>query len=202
MWRNRVHISFGFCLLAGWFAAVNGWRPLVTVLGAAAVHEAGHWVALRALGARIRALRIGPLGAVLETDARSLSYGRELAAVLAGPGANLLCAWVLTLAGCGQTALIGAHLVLGAFNLLPVGPLDGGRALRLALSWRWGPAGEEVARWVSAAASLAAAAGLGALICYTGGSLWLLPAMGGLLAGAAEDLLRGKAKKGGLSPPL
>lgn len=164
---------------------VNGWRPLLLVLFAAGVHEAGHWAVLRALGAELRCLRLGPLGAVLETDARSLSYGQELAAVLAGPGANLLCALALALTGPGREAAIGAHLVLGGFNLLPVGPLDGGRALRLALSWRWGPAGEEAACRISGAAALVTAAGLAMLIWYTGGSLWLLPTLGGLLAEAA-----------------
>lgn len=190
MWRSRVRVAFGFWLLTGWFGVVNGWRALCLVLFAAAAHEAGHWLALRLLGAEIRSLRIGPLGAVLETGAQSLSYGKELAAVLAGPGSNLLWAWALSLLGPGWEAPIGAHLVLGVFNLLPVGPLDGGRAVRLILAWRWGPAGEEAARWVSAAVALAAAAGLGVLIWHTGGSLWLLPAMGGLLAAAAGELRR------------
>lgn len=91
-----IRISPGFCLLVGWFAAINGWQLLAAVLGAAAIHEAGHYAALRLLGTRILGLRIGLLGAVLETDSTALSYGGELAAVLAGPVANLLSAVVLT----------------------------------------------------------------------------------------------------------
>ena len=34
MW-SKIQVSAGFCLLAGWFAAVNGWRLLAVVLGAA-----------------------------------------------------------------------------------------------------------------------------------------------------------------------
>ena len=49
MWRE-IRISPGFCLLTGWFAAVNGWQLLAAVLGAAAIHEGGHWLALRLLG--------------------------------------------------------------------------------------------------------------------------------------------------------
>lgn len=188
MWRE-IRISPGFCLLTGWFAAVNGWRLLAAVLGAAAIHEGGHWLALRLLGAKILGLRIGVLGAVLETDSRGLSYGGELIAVLAGPGANLAAALVLT--ALDREMLAGAHLVLGAFNLLPVRPLDGGRALYLAVSWALGSAaGERVTRWAGFTAALALAVCLGWVMERTGGSLWLLPALAGLLAAAGREALR------------
>lgn len=188
MWHNRLQITPGFWLLLGWFAAVNGWRPLAAVLSAAILHELGHWAALRLLGARLLSLRLGALGAVMETDSGRLSYGGELAAVLAGPGTNLLCALVLSALGPGTEALVGAHLILGAFNLLPVRPLDGGRALCLLLTWLLGPRGEEAARWISAVSALAAAVGLAFVIRLTGGSLWLLPAIAGALAAGAREL--------------
>ena len=188
----RIRISPGFCLLTGWFTAVNGWKLLAAVLGAAALHEAGHWAALRLTGAKIRGLRIGVLGAVLETDSAGLSYGRELAAVLAGPGANLLGA--LALAPWGAETAVGAQLVLGGFNLLPVRPLDGGRALYLAAAWLAGPsAAERIACWAGGTTALA----LGGLVLWligrTGGSLWLLPAAFGLLAAALRELHGRKA---------
>lgn len=188
MWPE-IRVSPGFCLLAGWFAVANGWQLLAAVLGAAAIHEGGHWLALRLLGARILGLRIGVLGAVLETDSRGLSYGGELAAVLAGPGANLAAALALT--ALGQETAVGAHLVLGAFNLLPARPLDCGRALYLAASWALGPAaGETLVRWTGFTAALALAAVLGAVMQRTGGSLWLLPALAGLLAAAGREAFR------------
>jgi len=186
MWRD-LRITPGFCLLTGWFAAVNGWRLLATVLGAAALHELGHWLALRLLGAEITGLRLGALGAVLEADRRRLSYGAELAAVLAGPGSNLLGAVVLTALGWETEA--GAHLVLGAFNLLPLRPLDGGRALELAAGWLLGPqAGERLARWSGGVTALVLAACLAAVMGRTGGSLWLLPALAGVLAAGGREI--------------
>ncbi len=62
------------------------------VLGASTVHELGHWLVLRLLGARIQAFRLTALGAELTANSGRLSYGRELLAVLAGPGANLAAA--------------------------------------------------------------------------------------------------------------
>ena len=118
----RFRISPGFCLLLFWFGTVNGWRLLGTILLAAAVHELGHCLVLRLAGARITGLRIGVLGAVLETDSSRLSYARELLAALAGPGANLTAAWLLGRVP-GASAASGAHLVLVLFNLLPVRPL-------------------------------------------------------------------------------
>ena len=164
-------------LLAVWFALANGWEPLATVLGAAAVHELGHWVTLRLLGAKVTGFRLCVLGASLETDSGRLSYGGELAAVLAGPAANLLAALALTAAGRGPAAA-GANLVLCLFNLLPIRPLDGGRALYLLVSWPAGPgAGEAAVRWAGSVTAAALAALIGCVIWRTGGSLWLLPAL-------------------------
>jgi stage IV sporulation protein FB len=188
--QSDFRVSPGFCLLAGWFGAVNGWRLLAEVLSAAALHELGHWLVLRLLGVRVTRLRLGVFGAVLETDSGRLSYGQELAAVLAGPGTNLLCALALTAAGPGLEEAAGAHLVLGAFNLLPVRPLDGGRALYLLTAWLFGPSvGERTARWSGTATALAMAIALGELMRRTGGSLWLLPPMAGMLAAAWREFV-------------
>lgn len=174
-------ISPGFCLLALWFAYANGWRMLGVVLLAAAVHEAGHCLALRLAGGRVLGMQVGVLGAVLRTDSSRLGYGGELFAVLAGPGANLLAAWVLV--KLGREVLAGAHLVLACCNLLPLWPLDGGRALELLVSWAFGPeAGFRALRLAGAVTALAVGGGLAALVWVTGGSLWLLSAAGGVMA--------------------
>lgn len=185
--KPEVRVSVGACLLVGWFAMVNGWRMAGLVLSAAALHELGHYMMLRLLGDRVAALRISVFGAVMTADGAALSYGREMAAVLAGPAVNLLAG--LVLARLGYPTAAGAHLVLCAFNLLPVRPLDGGRAMYLLVSWVAGPAaGETVCRWLGGCIALSLATALVWLVVRSGGSLWLLPAAGGLAATAFREL--------------
>lgn len=180
-------MSVGVCLLVGWFTMVNGWRLTGLVLSAAALHELGHYAVLRLQGARVTALRVSVFGAEMTADGTGLSYGRELAAVLAGPLVNLLAG--LALARLGYPAAAGTHLVLCAFNLLPVRPLDGGRALYLLACWAAGPAaGERVCRWLGGCAALSLATALAWVMIRSGGSLWLLPAAGGLAAAAFREL--------------
>lgn len=185
-WR-KIRVSGGFLLLTAWFGLANGWGLLATVLWAAALHEMGHLAALRMLGAGITGFRLGLCGAVLETDSTGLSYGGELLAVLAGPAVNLVCA--LALGRLGWDTAAGAHLMLGAFNLLPVRPLDGGRALWLAAVWLLGPAaGEGICRLLGTVTALLLAGVLAAVMRASGGSLWLLPAVGSLLAAAFREM--------------
>ena len=189
-WSERVRVSGGFWLLAAWFALANGPALLAVILSAAALHEGGHMAALYLLGGRAEGLRVTVFGAELDTDAARLSYPRELAVVLAGPAVNLLCGLILSALGVWTAA--GAHLSLCVFNLLPVRPLDGGRALQLLVSWLAGPeAGERAARRIGAAAALTLCAGAVWLMSRTGGSLWLLPAAAGLLAAAVRETALG-----------
>ena len=199
----RVQVTGGFVLLTAWFVLANGWEPLVTVLGAAAFHELGHWTVLHLLGAKAAALRLSVLGAAMEVDSGRLSYGGELAAVLAGPAANLLAALVLTaLGGERWPAAVGANLVLCAFNLLPVRPLDGGRALYLLVSWAAGPAaGEAAGRWAGTVAAVALSGLILWVIWKTGGSLWLLPALLASIPWGAVPWLRGVRLESGKRSP-
>lgn len=176
--------------MTAWFALENGWGLLLTVLGAAAVHELGHCAALHLLGVAVTGLRIGIFGAELAADRRAVSYPGELAAVLAGPGVNLLCAVLLAAAGGTRWAVMtGANAVLCVFNLLPVRLLDGGRALYLLTAWAAGPeAGERAVRWAGGITALLLAAALAWVMLRTRGSLWLLPPAAGLLAAAAGEL--------------
>lgn len=176
MWKPpECTVSGGFFLLVGWFALCCGWQMALTVLGAAAWHEFGHLLALRLCGGEARRLRVGMLGAVIEVRG-AMGYGQELASALAGPLANLLAAAVLGRMGC--TTAAGANGVLCAFNLLPVRPLDGGRALYLLLAWLAGPGTAEWGcRWVGISRRWRRHPGRRGWCGARGEGFWLLPAV-------------------------
>ena len=89
------------------------------------LHELGHLAAMLLLGVEVLKIRVGVLGTVISTAPMPLTA--EIFCSLAGPIVNLFCFWVLRPCQPGA-ALIS--LLLACYNLLPVYPLDGGRALR------------------------------------------------------------------------
>jgi len=189
MWprSNKVQVTGGFWLVLLWFWYANGFPLLAAVLSAAAAHEAGHLMVLYLLGVPVTALRLSAFGAELRVP-RRLGYGGELAAVLAGPAVNLVCGLVLAQLGPAFWFAAGAHLILGAFNLLPLRPLDGGRAAEALMCWLAGPAaGERMTRVLGVLTAAGISLVVAALMWYSGGSLWLLPPLAGaLLAGGKE----------------
>lgn len=95
------------------------------------VHELGHVAALILCGAEVCGLRMEGCGLVLRCTPTEGAL-RTVTAALAGPaaGAGLFC----ILRGLGYIACAELSLLFSCVNLLPVLPLDGGRALYAALS--------------------------------------------------------------------
>lgn len=141
---GRVEVTVGFLLLAAWLNYLDRQAIVPLALLACGLHELGHYGAIRWMGGSIRQLRLTAVGAEMELSS-SLGYWQEAVAALAGPGANLLLALIFCRWQWGQI-FAGLNLVLGCFNLLPAGGLDGGRLLfcllasmsNTNLAWRVG----------------------------------------------------------------
>ena len=127
--RLRLEASPGFLLLLGalyWLDEGEG--LLFWGLLACAIHELGHVAAALVFGGRVERLSLTAVGAELSFSYRApLSYGRDSLVALAGPASNLLLGGLFFILGRQLPAVLS--LSIGAFNLLPILPLDGGRIL-------------------------------------------------------------------------
>ena len=117
------------CILAALLLLVIPLPWLAGALTAAVFHELCHILAVRIAGGKILRIIVTGRGASIETT--PLSPKAAFFSTLAGPGGSFLLAamgWYFPV--CAVCAL-----VQGIYNLLPVYPLDGGRALRILLQW-------------------------------------------------------------------
>lgn len=120
----KISVSPGACILmaAGFLLLPLPWIAALCV--SSLVHELCHYAALRVNGIRIMGLRIESGGLYLETA--PLPPMQILLCALAGPvGALSLLLLVRWFPRTGLCAVIQS-----LYHLLPVYPLDGGRAVR------------------------------------------------------------------------
>ena len=121
--RLTLSLAAVFAVLCLYYR--GGAALLPAVLLPAAAHELSHILALRLFGHRIETLTLEPRGLFIRY--RGGDRG-ELLAALAGPlggAVYALAFWNARTPWLRDSA--GLSLLLTAFNLLPISPLDGGR---------------------------------------------------------------------------
>lgn len=148
-----VRIDPSFFIIVGLFAAqrlggFTGWQGFaswfVAVFLSLLVHEFGHAVAFRRFGLQ-PAITLYAMGGLTSAHGR-MSWGRSLAASLAGPFTGLAfggLVWLAVDAGLWRPGslfeavlyddLLYVNILWGIVNLLPIHPLDGGQSLEAIL---------------------------------------------------------------------
>ncbi len=130
-----------------WSPAAWGLLFAFGIFASVALHEFGHAIVAQSMGVEVRGITLMMLGGVSEMGKMPEGRYSEFKLAVAGPIVSLALAGVLWMlrsyVPLPELALYGywlgsANLVLAIFNLLPVFPMDGGRALRSLLAVRQG----------------------------------------------------------------
>lgn len=131
----KIRLSFLFALMAAFLIGSGAGESFMITVVSALLHEAGHLLCLISYDAPPSEIIIGAAGFKMKMSGKILSYRQETVVSLAGVFVNFLIASLLSIFYCfagGDNRLlmpIYANLGLGVVNLLPIEPLDGGRAL-------------------------------------------------------------------------
>ncbi len=141
------------------------------------LHELAHSVVAVKQGSPVHDIVLFIFGGVSELSEEPKSPAKEFVMALAGPltsfaiGILFGILWLITRASIEPVAAISKYLayiniLLGAFNLIPGFPLDGGRVLRAIL---WGLKGNlsQATRWASAV-------GQGVAFLFIFAGIWLV----------------------------
>ena len=103
---------------------------IVSVLFAVLTHELAHLIVMRILGVDTSRVKLGVFGIGIEAKYALVSYLKQAAVSLAGSAVNIVSAVLLR----EYTELSAACFAYGAFNLLPLGALDGGELVSITLT--------------------------------------------------------------------
>lgn len=138
--RDRTDAPWAAVILSALLAAL-------LLAGSLLAHELAHALMARRLGVPVERIVLGPLGAGVHLDERRLTAGSTAGVAVVGPLASLALAaaglLVMQNVPAGRASLVwwtaavvgAVNAALGALNLLPALPMDGGKVLA-ALVWR------------------------------------------------------------------
>lgn len=128
-----------FTLFAGYF------KVFVFCFICMALHESGHVLTAILVHARVRSIKIMPVGFSAVIDDDFCSVPQRAAISVGGPFANIVVFFILSAVNSyflidseNMRFFILTNLLLAVFNMIPVMPLDGGRLIWVALSGKIG----------------------------------------------------------------
>lgn len=151
-----IWVGFVYWLQTGTVEGVLFGLSFIAVLFVCVVlHEYGHALTARRYGIGTRNITLLPIGGLALLERMPKEPGQEIVVALMGPAVNVAIAALLFLIvgfpGGGEEvmaptllpvnflqSILYANIFLAVFNMIPAFPMDGGRVLRAALSYRLG----------------------------------------------------------------
>ncbi len=140
MRKFYIHPSTPLILIP---SVIFGYFPQVIIIYLITMlHELGHFLAAKAVKAEVKRVCCYPFGITIELkDGYVKNPVSEMIVALAGPFTNALIALFAML--CIDDIMLRdfvavSSAIIGCMNLLPILPLDGGRAVKAFLTIRWG----------------------------------------------------------------
>lgn len=140
--KTIFRIGFPFAAAVTLMLLLDESGTAVSALVCCILHELGHLLCLFMFSSPPECVTLGAFGMRIDKSSAELSYLHETVTALAGPVINFLLALILFVVSKFIKApwlLTSAALNLctGLFNMIPVEPLDGGRAIKNALLIRF-----------------------------------------------------------------
>ena len=129
----RINTSFAAAVTLSLIIDESGF--CAAALFCCAVHEIGHIICLLFIGERPKLIELSFYGIKLERRNENLCRIENVAVYASGPLVNLVLSAVLFALGKsdGMKSAAAVSLCVGAFNLLPCEPLDGGNIMKVML---------------------------------------------------------------------
>lgn len=129
--NTYVFISFYFVFMLVWTIFFNKIHEFIYCFTSLFLHEAGHIVLIGLLKEKINIFYIIPFGFSCRLKNQSKMEKKKMLKILwAGPVTSFIVAG-LAFFWTKDFAII--NLIIGIFNLLPLGSLDGGRIFRILM---------------------------------------------------------------------
>lgn len=154
---SKVKVTYPFAIMMAVFIFFDSENKLLLTVFSMLIHEMGHISALLYKNIPIQKIIIGMTGAnIVYGNDRLTSYADDIFIAVMGSVFNFITVvislFVENIFSLDMSFFIGINAVLGAFNMAPIIPLDGGRAMLGIISLKAGLSeAEEMLRRISIA---------------------------------------------------
>ena len=141
-----IEVNLSFLLMLGavllWMGGLTGVFVVLLAFASVILHELGHSLVARRLGVGVSGIELHFFGGAAKMIEQPKNARDEILIAIAGPAVSAILAGLgwLTYAATGLGffyLLASINTVIAIFNMVPALPMDGGRVLRAALTYRF-----------------------------------------------------------------